>query len=326
MTTPAIAIPRGGRQAEERAAAEKANRKSGFNNDWEYFSLEAPEGEAVYGETKVIRFVTDEQDFRETRQHAFVNTKPAPKDKPSEKKWPTKMGSVCRQSPVFVAVYNDCYICEADEYLVEGNKGMYHKKPGLRLWAVAVEREPLTGTEEMAKEGLIEAYEVGSVVGYQDVLVDREVDGKTEKAPKFVVLNYGLENFFNSVLGSHNAYGTLLDRDYKVTRKGKGTDTDYIIAPLDKQKHTDGKPFDLRRPDLAEQYKIPFNLDEIIANLASDEYYEWFFDRRVESSWEKRFPKKEGEETSESGGESAAQEAATKDTINKMRDRFRSNA
>lgn len=326
MTTPAVpVIPRGGRQAEERAAAERAARKTGFNNDWEYFQLAAPEGDAVYGESKVIRFVTDEQDFRETNQH-FVNTKKAPSDYPSDKKWPTRMGSVCRQSPGFDAIYDECYIDIADEFLVEGKKGPYHKKPGLRLWAVAVEREPLTGTEEMAKAGLIEAYEVGSTVGYQDVLVDREVDGKTLKEPKFVVLNFGLENFFNSVLGSHNAYGTVLDRDYKVTRKGAGTDTDYIIAPLDKQKHTDGKPFDLRRPDLAEQYKIPFNLDEIIANLASDEYYEWFFDRRVESSYAKRFPKKEGEESSPAASDKAAQDEGTKETINKMRDRFRSNA
>jgi hypothetical protein len=323
MTAP-IAIPRGGHRAEERAAQEKASRKN-FTNDWEYFSLAAPADGEVFGETKVIRLVTDEPDFRETRQHSFVKTKPAPADKPADKKWPLKMGAVCRQSPGFDAIYADCYIDIADEYLVEGKKGMYHPKPALRLWAVAVEREPLIGTDAMVAAGQIEAYEVGSPVGYQDVLVEREVDGKTVKAPKFVVLNFGLENFFNSILGFHTAYGTLLDRDYKITRKGSGTDTDYIIAPLDKQLHTDGKPFDLRRPELKELYEIPFDLDAIIANLASDEYYEWFFDRRVESSWVKRFPPKEGDENS-SAEESAAQEQNTQETIAKMRDRFRAKA
>lgn len=321
MTAPVV-IPRGGHRAEERQALDKASRKN-FTSVWEYFGLAAPAAGEVFGETKVVRIVTDEPDFRETRQHSFSKTKPAPSDKPSDKKWPATMGSVCRKSPGFDAIHDDCYICEADEYLVDGKKGPYHPRPGLRLWAVAVEREPLVGTEAMAKAGTIEAYEVGSPVGYQDILVDREVDGKTVKAPKFVVLNFGLENFFNSLLGFHTAYNTLLDRDYKITRKGSGTDTDYIIAPLDKQLHTDGKPFDLRRPELADEYKIPFDLDEIIANLASDEYYEWFFDKRVESSWEKRFPKKEDDTSGSSAGETAAQEAATKETVAAMRERFR---
>lgn len=324
MTAP-IVIPRGATRGAQRHEEDKASRQKSFNNDWEYLSLKAHEDGIGFGESKVIRFVTDDPDIRETYQHTYAATKNPPADKPSDKGWPKTMGSVCRQAPGFDAVYADCYICDAPEYMKEGKKGKYHPKPSFRLWAVAVEREPMLGTEEMAAAGLIEAYEVGSTVGYQDVLVEREVDGKTEKAPKFLVLNFGLENFFNSVLGSFNAYGTLLDRDYKVTRKGSGTETEYIIAPMDKQKHTDGKPFDLRRPDLAEQYKIPFDLDAIIANLASDEYYEWFFDKRVEASWEKRFPKKEGEESSPSS-EKAADDAATKETINKMRDKFRSNA
>lgn len=325
MTGPVVAIPRGASRGAERHEQEKAARKSGFNNDWEYLSLKAADDGIGYGESVVIRFVTDDQDIRETYQHTYAKTKPAPADKPDDKKWPNTMGSVCRQAPGFKDVYPDCYICEADEYMKEGKKGMYHPKPSFRLWAVAVEREPMIGTKEMADKGLIEAYEIGSPVGYQDVLVDREVDGETVKGPKFLVLNFGLENFFNSVLGSYNAYGTLLDRDYKVTRKGSGTDTEYIVAPLDKQKHTDGKPFDLRRADLAEQYKIPFNLDAIIANLASDDYYEWFFDRRVESSWAKRFPNKDDGDSGSSAEEKAAEDAASRETIEKMRDRFRAN-
>jgi hypothetical protein len=324
MTTPAIAIPRGATRGAQRHEEEKASRQKSFNNDWEYLSLKANEDGIGFGESKVLRFVTDDPDIRETYQHTYAKTKPAPADKPADKKFPATMGSVCRQAPGFKEVYDDCYICIAPEHMKDGKKGKYHPKPSFRLWAVAVEREPLIGTEEMAAAGTIEKYEVGSPVGYQDVLVDREVNGETVKGPKFLVLNFGLENFFNSVLGSYNAYGTLLDRDYKVTRKGSGTETDYIIAPLDKQLHTDGKPFDLRRPELAEQYKIPFDLDAIIANLASDEFYEWFFDTRVESSWAARFPAKEGDDNS-SAGESAAQEAQTKETISAMRDRFRAN-
>lgn len=334
MTTPTVAIPRGGRAAEERLAAEKAARKNrAFSSDWEYLSLAAPSDGELYGESVVVRWVTDEGDWRETRQHSFVNTKDAPADLPEGKKWPAKMGGVCRQSPGFDQVYDECYICEAPQYRKEDAKGRLRKPyAGLRMWAVGVVREPVIGTKEMADRGEIQAYEVGSPVGYVDATYDKEIyengeaTGKTEKRKKFVVANFGLDNFFNALLGFFNVYGTVLDRDYKITRKGAGTETEYEIAPLDKEKITlNGRevPFDLRNPEIAKDYEIPFNLDEIIGNLASDEYYEWFFDTRVESSWAKRFPNSKDESEGGSASESEDNEAATKDTIEKMRAKFK---
>lgn len=328
MSAPVV-IPRGGSAAVQRQADEKAARKSRSFADWEYLSLEAPADGEIYGESVVIRWVTDEADLRETRQHSFANTKPAPADKPKDKKWPVKMGSVCRQSPGFDAIYDDCYICESPEHMKEDKNGKLRPAyAGLRLWGVAVIREPIIGTQEMADKGEIQPYEVGSPVGYQDATfekdeyVDGEATGKKITVKKFVVANFGLDNFFNAVLGFYNAYGTLLDRDYKITRKGKGTETSYEFAPQDKIL-VDGKVFDLRNPLFAEDYAIPFNLDEIIANLASDEYYDWFFNKNVESSWVARFGEAK-EEGGESKGESnAAQEEQTRNTIDAMRERFR---
>ena len=48
------------------------------------------------------------------------------------------------------------------------------------------------------------------------------------------LLNQGRKNYFSIIEGFAGRYGTLLDRDYYVLRKGAGqSDTSYQIAPLD---------------------------------------------------------------------------------------------
>lgn len=341
MTTPVI--PRGGRAAAQRAQAEKEARQAASKqsyNIWKYLTLDPPaEGATeLEGESVIIRFVTDEPEFREVMQHSFINTKQAPSDKPADKKWPIKMGAVCRQSPGFDALYDDCWIC--DHVTKDGKNGPYPIKPSLRLWAVAVEREEVLGTQEMADAGEIEPYQVGDVVGYRDKTQERTIfkDGKpldekvTEKV--WLVLNFGLDNFFDKVLGFAHSYKNVVDKDYMVTRIGRGTDTDYAISPLEPQTvQVDGKnvKFDLRNPIFAKEYEIPFSLDEIIAEQASDAHYEKFFDTRVSKTWAELYPKRENDESSDSsdGGSASSTPANTanasqaKATVEAMRDRLK---
>lgn len=335
MTVPVI--PRGGLNAAKAQVEEKEARKSkgGSYNTWEYLTLAPPKEGEVYGESVVLRMVTDEPEWRETRQHSFCKTKPAPADKPADKKWPTHMGGVCRRSKGFDAIYSDCYICDAPEYQKKSEKTgkLYSPFPSLRLWAVAVVRKPVLGTPEMVAAGTIQKYEVGEPVSWEDETVEVDVWEDNEKTTKtikkFVVLNFGMENFFDHLLGLVSVNNTVLDRDIKITRKGSGTDTTYNITGLDKIKvEVDGRmiPFDLRNEDFAKDYEMPFNLDEIIAQQASDEHYEWFFDRRVEASWEKRFGKKEEGESKPAvtnAAEDKAQADAAADVIAKMRDKYK---
>src|SRR5690606_28112718 len=107
-----------------------------------------------------------------------------------------------------------------------------------------------------------------------------------------VIVNLGYNNFFGKLTGFAKVYGTILDRDYHIRRRGSGPrDTDYIISPLDPIPVADDKPgiegkdgrryYDLRHPEIAARYEYHTTLEDIIAHRASDEYYHRFFDKRV---------------------------------------------
>ena len=318
MTEATPAFRTGGRAAAERAAADKEardkKRASGFNT-WEYLRLDPAEKGEVYGGSVIIRMVTPEPEWIEVKQHSFVNTKDAPKDIPAGRKWPKAMGAVCRYTVVpkadgtFGPWYDDCVIDDLELAKGEGKNGPYTKKASPRLWAVAVEREEYTTDD--------------GETSYRDVMIQHTEDGKTTEIPKFLVLNFGTTNFFDAFLGFDNVYHTVLDRDYKITRVGSGTDTDYNIVSLDPvQTVENGKVV-----KLIPHYDVPFDLAEIVAEQASSKHYDWFFNPNVESSWVERFgvPKDEnGNEVKADAKteEAAADEEKSKETLEAMRKRL----
>lgn len=294
--TEVLGTLKGGHAAAERAAKEKAEReakRSASYSNWQYFSLKAAETGEVYGESAILRLVTDEPDWESAKQHSYIPTKPAPRDLPEGRKWPARQGAVCRYTivpkraangeTVYAEWYDECYIDDHVKLPGKQGKGDYSPKGSPRSWAWAVEREEYTNDE--------------GDVAYRDILIDHvDKDGNTEKIQKFVLLNFAMENFFDQFLGYNNVYKTVVDRDYKVTRKGSGTDTSYEIIALDPQfEEVDGKSVkvDLRKEPFASRYVPPVTIFSVIEKQASDEHYEWFFDTRVESSYEARFPKKD---------------------------------
>lgn len=70
-----------------------------------------------------------------------------------------------------------------------------------------------------------------TVTEVRDVLDEVEIDGKKYPSRKFVVVKQGMRNFWNSLVGYESEYGTVCDRDYKITRQGGGMDTTYRIVP-----------------------------------------------------------------------------------------------
>jgi hypothetical protein len=337
--TPEKTLRRGGQRAAEQHEKEKASRS---NNSalWEYFSLAAPGKDELYGESAVVRLVTDEPDWIEVKQHSYIPTKAAPSDLPEGRKWRAQADATCRYTPTEEGtLYDDCYICDEVTVVKYGKEGK--ATPSTKMYAVAVVRKPVLGTQEHVDAGLIEAYEIGSPVFYEDETVEKEVDGKTVTLPKFVVLNFALSNFFDKLLGFNNVHKTVVDRDYQITRKGAGKDTDYGIVALETQKVTDpdhpafGKKFDLRNPAIAEQYKLPFDLQKVVLDKAATEYYEWFFDTRIVSSYIERYGKKDDEDGSSEEAAPARSSSASKSendtaqsennaaTIEAMRERMR---
>jgi len=250
-------------------AMEQATKRAGGGPRTSYFSLKD-------GEQAMLRFVTDHDEWLTVQQHNYVPTKARP-DGFAGENWPSSMSAVCRREPAFELpdgwMHEDCFICEH----VPGRDGGPHK-PQRRGWALAVLREEVKDDE-------------GRMIGITDQ--QREVERSTQSGGtetvqerSIVVVNMGYQNFFGAIKGFANYYGTVLDRDFLVKRRGAGTDTDYDIIPLDPLTDEDGNRFDLRNEEHMALYRgdgpsFGEMLEDIVMNNASDDYYALFFDTRV---------------------------------------------
>jgi hypothetical protein len=232
------------------------------------------------GKSAILRFLTEfegEDSWIVVHQHQMVPTRPAPKGYTGE--WPKTMGAVCRTTADEDGnpMHPECFIC--DYVQIKGKKA----KRSARGWALACLRE--------------EVIENGKVVGYKDQ--KRDVTKKDEAGNEtttteraIVVVNLSYQNFFSDLEFAGKHHETVLDRDYKVTRKGAGLDTDYKIVALEPQtfiseseKDANGQPlvkrWDPRDPEIAPRYQTDLDLASEVHRLMSDEFYARFFDTRV---------------------------------------------
>jgi hypothetical protein len=313
-----MALNRGGK------AAEKEAESSSFGK-LNYFKLAKP------GESMVLRFIDDDTDWIYIRQHPMVATKGRPSDYPKDSSWPAVMGAVCRKDKSFTDPgstphYTDCYICDAPEMV--DSKGKKYGR-GVRLWARAVVREAVYDGED------------GPILGYRDAtheITTKDASGNETKKTvrKIVLVNMAVKNFFGALQGFADIYHTVLDRDYLITRKGEGTDTDYNIVPLDKI-----EGFDLRTPELKAKYEAYAEeadasaaaLEKVVLDLASDEFYAKFFDPTKQApAWKgkKGEEKSSTSEAATTGAPAAEQakpeeEAFTTERLAKLKERVTAN-
>jgi hypothetical protein len=285
----------GGLIAAERAKAEAAARKSRYDRTF-LTSLLSDDGDKTY-----LRFLTDEPQWIETKQHGMLKTKSAPKDKPADKGWPETLGSVCRYTLMGAdrhPAFSDCYAC--DHMTDEKGRKMF---AGTRLWALAAVREPVIGTPEMVEAGQIRPEQVGNEVTYRDKTdevdeIDKEgkATGQKIQRKQIVIVNMAMANFFSPLLTQKQFYSTVLDRDFMVVRKGaKGVQrVQYEFAaanPVYVQHPESGEAviFDLRDPKFAATYEghgmSMADLRKYIGERMSDEFYRRYFDTRYEVSW-----------------------------------------
>lgn len=292
-----MVLNRGGKAAEQ-----EASQRRTFNRA-EYFKLDKP------GDSAVIRFIDDSERWIYIGQHSFVKTKDRPADMKADEKWPDAMSAVCRadkafQDPDSTPYYADgCYICD---HVVKPD-GKKHW-PSVRLWARAVLREPVLATAEHVQSGQYGDVVEGQRLGYRDAETDIKDDktGEVKRVKKIVVINMGVKNFFGAMQGYYDVYGTVCDRDYHVTRSGTGTDTDYKIVPLDAI-----PGHNLKSPELQAKYAqfaadaniSDDDLEKMIIELSSDDYYARFFDPT------KKAPAKKSKKDSESESKAGAPES-----------------
>lgn len=252
-----------------------------------------------------------------TKQHDFVATKPAPRDKPEGVDWPEKVGAICRRTPVGLDKHpyqSDCFICSN----IKNDRGQLHRAR-YTMWTVACLREEVVGTQELVDEGRIDASQIGKRVILDQMDLVEELDdnnnptGRKIWKKRIVIVNQPVYGFFSPLTTMATYYGTILDRDYKITRKGEkgATKVEYVAFALDPYQvsvERNGSPtvitYDLREPEIRALYEghgpTQADLNKMINRRVSKKYYDRYFDPRVEVAW------KEGGDDSPSGSAPAA--------------------
>lgn len=159
------------------------------------------------GETKIVRFLTDEPDIRRVKFHEFIQDRNgkfqnfvyAPDLNPSSEDWVAKYGG---RTTDFTT------------------KQPVESTPRDRIVGIAVEREEMP-VQDNGRQ----------VLKTQDKLLSFEgKDGKSYAARNFMVVKQ-YSKFWTVMANYHQEFGSICDRDYKITRTGTGRDIVYSIIP-----------------------------------------------------------------------------------------------
>ena len=65
-----------------------------------------------------------------------------------------------------------------------------------------------------------------------------------------------------ALIEMYEEFGTIMDRDYKIKKVGKGTGGSYVVTPLDKEKFTNKKAKAYTRKQMEEIFMKAYNTDE----------------------------------------------------------------
>jgi hypothetical protein len=237
------------------------------------------DGESVY-----VRYVTSFQDLIYVAQHSSCPTKTAPlgEDGKPQQNWPSIMSAVCRKDEAFAKMYADCFICDAK---IKNQYGNIVGNP-VRIWALAVLREEVLGDGTPERGG---PEMLGRRVGCVDKMVEvqatdkdgKPIEGKTEWQKHYVLVNFAQKNYYAGLSAMYAEYKTINDRDYRVSRTGASTDSTYQHIPLDPTPALKPGTEKWQTKYLDDLAAREIDLAAIVADKASDEYYERFFDTRT---------------------------------------------
>ena len=177
------------------------------------------------GETKIIRFLLEGDEIVLTALHEFVQCVDN-----------TKRSFVCRRE-----IGEECELCTNPD--VKRREVAY----SIAVWREAVKTEGKTVFRTKTEE--------------------IEVDENGKKVKKVVpwvgILQQAPRNFWSWFWSAYDREGTLLNRDYSITRNGQGMETTY--APYNENE----QEFDVAK---VAEYKP--DLEEMLTYLASREYYD----------------------------------------------------
>lgn len=192
------------------------------------------------GETKTVRFLTDGDAIITVAVHEQVDCFDG-----------KKRSFVCRKE--IDGKDAACELCEIST--ATQNQRARKRELG---YGIAVVRE-----EHRNEKGQVDSYVDATEV----------VDGRT--VPIVGIVRQGPKNFWAQALAAHDKYGTLLDRDYDIGRRGSTTDTTYTMFPNAPVALPDG--VQSWKDHLEKRYsEFAPDLEALLTRMGSQEYYDRF--------------------------------------------------
>lgn len=182
--------------------------------------------------------------------------------------------------PCKIYEYIPCKDGKMRDFIVPSSVGVegpdYVKESGVRVTQygnknnlIEPKARDMTIGLAVLREEVSEMVDGRRVLSYKDKMetVKYEKDGEEveETRPMFGLIKQSNQNFWGTVAGYWSRYGTIIDRDYQITRNGGGVDTNYTIIPCD--------PIEGLRDEeeVKAAYDPPTTLEKVIQDLASPE-------------------------------------------------------
>jgi len=179
------------------------------------------------GETKCLRFLTDVSQIFVLGMHDYVQCADG-----------KRRTFVCRRE-----LDADCELC--------GREDIRKREMGWGLAALRREvRQEVDGRSR--------------IVNYEDVTEEITIDGQKKIAPHVGIVRQAPTNFWIQIDGIAEKYGSLLDRDIDIVRRGGDKSTVYMAYPCD--------PVEI--PNVQERYAAYTpDLKALLEAMGSPEYY-----------------------------------------------------
>ncbi|QDF16420.1 ssDNA binding protein [Mycobacterium phage EasyJones] len=188
-------------------AVTNANTPKSFGARLDYFKMDD-------GDSIIVRFLTDPEDIITCDVYQYV------KDNRGKVASFVCAPSLHAEDPDWKGQdWVQLYGGMTEDYKT---KALVPAKAKERTMAIVVEREEVALETPPGERPRFK---------YQDKLVDVEVDGKTYQGRRFILIQEPAKTFWGQPVGYAGEYGTLCDRDYKITRQGSGLATQYILTP-----------------------------------------------------------------------------------------------
>lgn len=185
-------------------AIESANQGGGgYSGRLGYFNLKADD-------SLIVRFLTDLPEVLTVDFYEFIKDN---KDKPQN----------------FIVRPDLLEDPEAEDYVL--NYGGQQQDYATKELGEPTPKRRTVGIAVVRKEIVREGNNGRPQMDYTDEWTEVELKSGKFEARKFIIIKQAYKNFWSPLRVLYDEYGTICDRDYKITRVGKKTDTNYSIIP-----------------------------------------------------------------------------------------------